>query len=282
MIVYQSRFLTRGEVWFDDEPDASKVDWILYHQRSRPVPAARWRYFYTRLIDLTASPEELFGQMSKDTAFKIRRARDRDKVQCEWRDPCDPCVLDEFVEVHDRFAALKGLPPLDRRGLSSMAASGALGISVAKDAQGRPLVYHGHYRNSLRTCCLYSASKYLELDSSAARNAIGRANRFLYWSEMLQAREQGKKYFDFCGWYPGDSDPALLKINQFKKGFGGEVVREYECEQICTRWGWVVLKIAGLLRHGRDLAVAWKRIYEKDLSAGPSTEALGSALSAKH
>jgi hypothetical protein len=46
MHIYQSRFLVRGEVWYDDEPDSRFVDWILYRQRSQPVPGTRCKPFY--------------------------------------------------------------------------------------------------------------------------------------------------------------------------------------------------------------------------------------------
>ena len=49
MLIYRSRFLTRGEVWFDDEPDGASVDWIHYRQRSSPAAKGRWKYFYTLL-----------------------------------------------------------------------------------------------------------------------------------------------------------------------------------------------------------------------------------------
>ena len=115
MITYRSRFLTRIEVWFDDEPgDTRSADWILYNQRPSPVPGASCRYFYTYLIDLTQSREQLLAGLNEDTAYKIRRARDRDKVTCECCDPSDPAVIDRFEEMYNPFAALKGLPPLDR------------------------------------------------------------------------------------------------------------------------------------------------------------------------
>ena len=221
MIVYKSRFLRRGEVWFESEPvrTPAAVDWLAHHQLPRPVPSARWRYFHTLLVDLSASPEELLASMSKDTAYKIRRARDKDKVICHWLDPRDPLVLDNFEELHNRSAALNGLGPLHRARLNSMAAAGVLGIAVASDSKGCPLVYHAYYRSSHRSCALFAASIFRELADSAARNAIGRANRLLFWSEMLRSREQGLRYFDFGGWYPGATDPALLKINQFKSRF---------------------------------------------------------------
>jgi hypothetical protein len=66
--------------------------------------------------------------------------------------------------------------------------------------------------------------------------------------------------FDFGGWYVG-SDPQLLNINEFKRGFGGTVAREYQCEQIRTLKGHIVLGVAKLLgpkarqsRRGRQAA----------------------------
>ena len=249
MIVYSSRFLTRGEVWFDNEPDdAQSVDWIIYHQRSRPVPRAKWRYFYTSIIDLTQSREQLVAQLNQDTAYKIRRARDRDKILCEGCDPRDPAIISLFEQMYNQFAAMKGLYRLDRARMESMAAAGVLDLSVAKDPRGNALVYHANYRDRCRATDLELPSLYRKLSDSASRNAIGRANRYLIWSDMLRYKEQGLKYFDFGGWYPGTADPALLKINEFKRGFGGQVVRTYQCEQILTPKGWLVLRVARLLK----------------------------------
>jgi hypothetical protein len=248
MIVYNSRFLTRGEVWFDEEGiDRRGLDWIQYHHCANPMPRTKTGYFHTYLLDLAPSPQELMARINKDTAYKIRRARDKDKVICEFCDPTDPLVLDGFEAMHNRFAAVKGLSPMDRRRLNSMVAAGILEISVAKDAQGIPQVYHANYRNSERTCLEFSASLFREVSDSAARNAIGRANRYLFWTEIVRAREQGLKCFDFGGWYPGTTDQGLLNVNEFKRGFGGRVVREYECEQILSLRGWLVLRVAALV-----------------------------------
>jgi len=251
MITYRSRFLTRGEVWFDNEPDdAQPVDWILYQQRSHPVPRSRARNFHTFVIDLTQSCEQLQAQLNEDTAYKIRRARDRDKITCECHDPRDPAAMDRFEQMYNQFAAVKGLCPLVRGRMESMAAAGVLDLSVAKDQQGNALVYHANYRDHSRAAGLELPSLYRKFSDSKARNLIGRANRYLTWSDILRYKEQGLKYFDFGGWYQGD-DPGLLKINEFKRGFGGQVLREYQCEQIRTLKGWVVLNTAKLLKQAR-------------------------------
>jgi hypothetical protein len=259
MIVYSSRFLTRGEVWFDDEPKNTRLlDWMLYNLRSHPAPGTRWKYFHNYVIDLTQTTEHLLKQLNEDTAYKIRRARDRDMIICESCDASDPTVLDRFEEMYNPFAAMKGLQPLNRTRLNAMAAVGALDLSVANDPQGNALVYHANYRNHERATELYLPSLYRNASESATRNMIGRANRYLTWSDILRYKEQGLKSFDFGGWYAGTTDSALLRINDFKRGFGGQVIREYECEQILTLKGWVVLNTAKLLKRARLLRSAPK------------------------
>jgi hypothetical protein len=260
MIIYSSRFLTRSEVWFDDEPgNIRAVDWILYNLRSCPVPGAKGRYFYNYSIDLTQSTGQLLAQLNDDTAYKIRRARDRDKIICECCDPDDPAVLDRFEAMYNSFAPMKGMPPLDRTRMNSIASTGALNLSVAKDSQGDVLGYHANYRNRHRATQLYLPSLYRRFSDSASRNAIGRANRYLVWSDILRYKEQGLKFFDFGGWYPGTTDQALLNINEFKRGFGGRVVREYQSEQILSLKGWVVLNAAKLLKQAKLLPSGLKK-----------------------
>jgi hypothetical protein len=253
MITYKSRFLMRAEVWFDNEPTktARPVDWILYNLRSCALPGAQSRSFYTLLIDLSQSQEQLWAQLSEDTAYKIRRARDRDKIICRLCDPRDPVVMNGFEQMYNAFAAIKGLLPLNRARLERLAAAGVLDISAAKDSQGSILVYHANYRDERRATQLETPSLYRLLSQSAARNFSGRANRYLTWSNILRYKQEGLKSFDFGGWHLG-SDSEMLSINDFKRGFGGQVVREYQCEQIVTLKGWVVLNAAKLLQQAKS------------------------------
>jgi hypothetical protein len=249
MIIYRSRFLTRAEVWFDNEPTetARPVDWILYNLRSSPLPGAQSRIFNNLLVDLSQSQEQLRSQLSEDTAYKIRRARDRDKIICECCDARDPAVMNDFEKMYNAFAAIKRLVPLNRARLERLAAAGVLDISVAKDPQGNVLVYHANYRDHRRATQLETPSLYRSLPQSAARNFSGRANRYLTWSNILRYKGEGLQSFDFGGWHLG-ADPEMLSINDFKRGFGGKVVHEYQCEQILTLKGWVILRAAKLLQ----------------------------------
>ena len=269
MIVHRSRFLIHGEVWFDEEPEKNpSVDRILYYRRSQPVPGAKWSYTYTSAIDLNRSVEQLKAQLNTDTAYKIRRACERDKIKCECCYPTDPEVRKQFEEMYNSFASLKGLQPLERERVANMVAAGRLDFSVAKDPAGNVLVYHGNYRGPRRATSLYTVSLYRAVSDGALRSLISRANRCLVWSNLLRYKAQGLKCFDFGGWHTG-TDPARLKINQFKQGFGGEIIREYECERIVSLRGWAVLTVAGLLK--------WAKGIPAKLRSNSPTAQLGSA-----
>src|SRR5207249_4429246 len=99
MFLYQSRFLSRGEVWFDNEPTTASVDWILYRNRSNPVPGAKWRYFYNRLIDLSKNAQTLLADMEPRTAAKIEIAREQDGISCQRCDLRDRTVLREIEQI---------------------------------------------------------------------------------------------------------------------------------------------------------------------------------------
>ena len=259
MHIYKSRFLVRGEVWYDHEPDQTPVDWILYRQRSRPVPRARCKNFYTIVLDLRESSEALLGAMSKSALYKIRRAGARDRVQCECQGRAGLEELDSFAQTYAVFAAIKGLEPLDRPLLTQLAKDGRLEVSVVKDALGKALVHHVYYRDDRRSCMMHSVSLHEMLADSGARNAMGRANRFLFWQDILRHKAQGLETFDFGGWYPGQADQALLDINRFKEEFGGRIALEYNCQQMRSLKARIVLGAAAILTRGQRISAQLRR-----------------------
>lgn len=277
MITYKSRFLTRAEVWYDHEPgDTRQVDYILYYQRSTPVPGTKTRVIHTYVIDLTLSRDQLLAKLNKDTAYKLRRARERDGVVCERCDPRNRVVIDQFEEMYNIFATTKRLTPLNRPRMESMAAAGVLDLSVAKDAQGNALVYHANYRDDQRATSMELPSLYRKLSSSAERNSIGRASRFLTWSDILRYQEEGLRCFDFGGWYQG-SDPAMVKINEFKRGFGGEVVSKYLCEEILTLKGRAAFAAMAVLNRAAAFLPAPRTGDSETSPAATATDAADAA-----
>lgn len=244
MIIYQSRFLTRGEVWFDGQPSADRVDWILYHQRSEPTAGGHWRPFYTRVIDLKQTPEMLMAAMDGFTAGDIKKAQKKDQTTCHRLNAAEQNLLTEFADFYDRFAAHKNLGPADRHWLERTAAAGQLELWTAQTPESQRQVYHVLYRDRKRVRSVHMASANSEGLPKEGQRKIGRANRFLVWHCMLHYRDEGIEIFDLGGWYSGSSDKALLGINKFKECFGGKTVCEYEGQRLLTFKAWSAVTAA--------------------------------------
>jgi hypothetical protein len=257
MLIYKSRFLTRGEVWFDDEADGTPVDWIYYRQRPSPVAKTRWKYFYTLLIDLAKSSDQLMGEMDEKTVQKIKAAEGKDQTIWKRCEANESKILDDVERMWNQFAAAQKSTPLDRAWLDKIIEAGALELSATTDPAGEVLTYHLSYVGRKWGQDLIVVSRHSSIPNTALRSRINRANCLGHWKTLLTLQARGLRYFDFGGWYPETTDLRLLGMNAFKKGFGGQVVREYECEEIRTVKGWLVLTTARILNRARSVRAGW-------------------------
>jgi hypothetical protein len=254
MFTYQSRFLKRGEVWFDNQPNGERVDWILYRNRSAPVPGAKSRNFYNRLVDLSKTPEALLADMEPRTVAKIKTAEEQDKFSCEWRLVTDARGLDEIELMWNQsIEAKRRWGNLNREWLGKMIAARSFELASARDPSGTLVVFGGMFRDKYRVQQLMSVSPPRSALIPAVRARTNRASCFLLWKTMLRFKEEGVRYFDFGGWYPGNEDIQLLGANAFKKSLGGQVVREFECEQMVTLKGWLLLTAARFVARAKEI-----------------------------
>jgi len=232
-------------VWFDGSLPTGQVDVVRYVQRSSPVAGARNEIFATPRVALTATKEALFQSLEKDTRYDIRRAEQRDSARCECPPPYAGGAIAEFIRFYNEFARARGLARLSASRVHAYAAAGALDLSVAKSEAGEPLVWHAYYWGDGIARLLHSASNYRDKTPSE-RSRIGRVNRLLHWQDMLRLKDRGITCYDLGGWYRGTADQEQLRINDFKKGFGGVVVETYNAESVLTWRGRVFVRLSRL------------------------------------
>src|SRR5262245_42016817 len=129
MIVFKSKWLTLGTVWFDEKPTTAKVDVIRYQHRKERLVGAESKEVYTLVNDLTKSPDDLLSAMPKDTRYERRRATEQDKINCQhWnRNLAHP--LARFINFYDECAERKNIPRAPAAYLRVMADAGVLDLS---------------------------------------------------------------------------------------------------------------------------------------------------------
>jgi hypothetical protein len=223
--------LNVAELYFDDEmPERlPAVDLVRFLAIADPTSDRCWDRRHTLTVDLTPPEDRLFDQLSGNTRYKVRRAMLRDQVTVTMLDSPTVEQVERFADYYDEFAGQKGLRPVFRPRLQAMRRSGMLLLSYATREAARPLVWHAYAAGSGHALLLYSASLFRDRPASGDRNMIGRANRYLHWHDMIWCKAAGHHAYDLGGIDVTDTDPVKRRINEFKRGFGGEVRPTHTC-----------------------------------------------------
>lgn len=179
--------------------------------------------FFTKLIDLTISPEELLMQCRKNTKYEIKRA-EKEGVRFEIEH--DPNI---FMEFYSAFARSKNTAKdIIEMGLDYIAHySGNITITKAV-INDEVLVMHSYVfdKDGSRARLLHAASLFRDENDAQRRSLVGRANRFLHFQDMIYFKDHGFKIYDMGGYAHNSDDPELKSINDFKDSFGGKLIEE--------------------------------------------------------
>jgi hypothetical protein len=219
----------------------------------------RWAPFDTLRADLRQPESVLLGQLDQTTRYEVRRAEDRDGLKDEyWHQP-SPKVILEFLTFYDQTRHPgRGTGPKPQT-LAAYAQAGCLQLSRALDGTGIALVWHAYLVESDIGLLLHSSSGFRGVASAEGRQLHSRANRWLHWRDMQRFRESDLGAYDWGGYYAGRENAGLERVNAFKRGFGGELVRAWDGQAGATLRGKAYL----LLRYTQH------RHLQRSMRAGP-------------
>lgn len=183
-----------------------------YHGMS-PIP-----FYYvkqkgtTAKIDLKQDLSTLFSSLKSNVRNEIRRA-EREGCQVGYsRD------YELFRQYYNGFSdKKKSIQPIS---LSQISKYGNAVVSSVKYGE-KTLAMHVSVcdEDNKMVFLLYSAS--LRLEEDADRNLVGRANRYLHWSEFNHYKSLGYEFYDMNGVCIDPSDEERYKIGRFKLSLGG-------------------------------------------------------------
>lgn len=245
MIIYKAHGITIGEEWFNSlQPNLlSHLDiFQAIQMQIIPLNVRKFQPFYTIILDLAKSQNDLMGACNETTRYEIKHADSDGNLAfiCDNNN----IELENFALFYNEFAKAKSLLPININKLKAYSITGNLLLtkSVSKN-NNVTLVYHVYYCSKDRVRLLNSASLYRETADKQKRKQIGMANRWLHWQDILYFKQQGINTYDFGGWYNGTRDKEKTYINQFKEGFGGKIIKGYNYQQGLTIKGKLYLLI---------------------------------------
>lgn len=214
----------RNVIWFADRISMMSCFSLCIYRQCRTLKYGilfKVSPFHTIHIDLSLGEDQIFNGFAKNTRYEVRRS-DKDDVSFRIVDN-----LDEFVEFYASFARSKGRDVISREELNGY--GGHLVVTAAVH-NGVDLVMHSYLvdKEASVVRLLHSASDFRSATTNELKSVIGRANRRLHWMDMQRFKADGFSIYDFGGFAVNHVDDELAKINEFKRGFGGEVVEQYE------------------------------------------------------
>ena len=241
-MILSTRAGTRILDYYFDESTAGTVDAdiVRYNQSPHAIPNTQVSACATVVVDLSKSEAELLSQLKRHTRDKLRRAL-KENLTYHVSDGVDPEALRIFADHVDRCLSAKHLPRVSRPRLSILAKQKALDLSWMTDESGEILCASSYLITPKRVRGLYAGAAFRFSGNSNVKTRIGRANRLLYWQDMLRFKSAGFTQFDLGGYYTGVDDPERVRVNGFKDEFGGSVVHEYNCEKAVTLRGKIIL-----------------------------------------
>lgn len=240
-------FLKIAEVYFHDQETTSSslsdVDVVMYVQASSADAGAK--KFHTLQIDLSLDEETLFQELGKHNRYKIKRAEKQDQLDCVFLRSPTLLQIEEFASFYDLFAATKNLPGCNRQKLCAAKELDSVTITYVRDKDGQNLCGHAYVCDQARARLLYSASLFRHSADSAYRAVVGRAHRYLHWQDITRFKDLGYLIYDFGGLSLEESQEDTKNIDDFKRGFGGQVVTEFNYFLPKTALGKMVVRFLG-------------------------------------
>jgi hypothetical protein len=161
----------------------------------------------TYVVDLAASTETIFANVSASSRNKIRKA-EADGAYFVVSGG-ERAILDAFYAFFVPMARERQFHVPDRAVLEEMEGEGRAIVTACADRDGQFVATSVMYRCDKTAYSLHSAH---------ARRGISGSGQFLHWRNMLHVRDLGCRWYDFGG----VADPNTVDgIHAFKKSMGG-------------------------------------------------------------
>jgi hypothetical protein len=241
MILSNRMSVRIADLYFDEPmPSGLKADIVRFNQTPRPIAGAKCTPVATIVVDLSASEDELHAKLKSHTRWKIRRAQ-KDELTYEFSSDGNPEAARRFADHLDRCTDLKDRNRVSRPRIAILSSQKVFDVSFVRDSAGEILCASSYLVTPFRMRGLWAGAIYRSTPDPTRRTIIGRANRLLYWRDMLRFKAAGIRVFDFGGYYVGSEDEEKLRINGFKEEFGGQVIHEFNCATAPTLKGRLAL-----------------------------------------
>lgn len=230
------------EIYFSSE-DAYQASCDLKVDFCVPNKGKNTKAALTAVIDLTEDLKVIFANFRSSHRRGIQTTLTSSSLSYQFITKPSAEDIQVFCKYYDNFASEKNLSICNQNKLEFFAGKNALILTNVSYAHTNELIcLHAFICNNERARLLYSISNFrTQAETATERRVISKIHRSLHWFEMMQFKKMNYKLYDLGG-LAIDADPELENINHFKRGFGGQELKEYINFTPKTLKGWLAMR----------------------------------------
>lgn len=154
----------------------------------------------TLVTNLERNEEEIFSRFTKNLRYEIRRA-EREGVKYVWLGPeMEERDVTEALNFYNEFVESKRfvVSTLTKSWVQPFIDIGALFISEAY-IDDRLTAVHIYIADGKHAMLQFSGNLFRESLDNGEKQAVGRANKYLHWRDILEFKERGYVKYDWGG-----------------------------------------------------------------------------------
>lgn len=199
---------------------------INYYIQCQDNVEGKLEPFYTLLVNLNHDKNKIWEAIQPGTKSEIASFVKNQSYEHRVQTNLSKTELLKFIKLFNQFAKHKNIRRAEKERLIAYHKHQILAISWIR--QNNTFICINFYRLTReRATNLHSFHLKHALPAHYSQSHFGRAHRALHWLDIVTFKEAGVACYDFCGWYHGHEDKALLNINRFKEQFTGHKVKEF-------------------------------------------------------
>jgi len=223
------------EIYFAERPfDVDDCDSVTFFDCTENVeiPGFTCAKKFTAIIDLNQDLEVIFSNFGKHNRQKIRRA-EKEGIRIRLNQH-----YNEFKELANKFQKRKGFGTVVDRITADKEWIKKYGTLFTAEYNGEVLCGVLFLEDEYAMKAWIYGSKRLDVAKEKTYE-IGRANRLLHWESIKYAKEKGLKEWDWGGMWSEEEvlqDDRKKAINDFKSGFGSNMVARFEYKKVYSKY----------------------------------------------
>jgi len=190
-------------------------------------PTENSKKYLTTAVNLSMDEGDLLASFRKSTRQDIKRIINDENANIATILAPEEDQIISFIRTYNQFTRKKGFYPADQHRIDTLHKAGR--IVLLKATYDKELILEQMMmEDEHKAVALYGYTIRLDESDAGKLRLISSISKMVDYHCMLYWKKRNKQYYDLGGLIMEPANPSGDNINQYKAGFRGDLLVEYE------------------------------------------------------